>query len=107
MISIIATYHHILEASQRSRVDVPYPQSEAPGSRQLLRVDAEIVNNNICHVMSCVDKDYVMVGCGVSMDGAMPQAGDHWIVYGVVNGGKVLDDGALAAIHQRKSGTSY
>ena len=36
-----------------------------------------------------------------------PQAGDHWIVYGVVDGGKVLDEAAVAAIHQRKSGMTY
>jgi len=35
------------------------------------------------------------------------QAGDHWVVYGTVDGGKVLDEAALTSIHQRKSGTTY
>ena len=35
------------------------------------------------------------------------QAGDHWVVYGTVDGGKVLDESALTAIHQRKTGTTY
>ncbi|NJR43846.1 MAG: flavin reductase family protein [Akkermansiaceae bacterium] len=33
-------------------------------------------------------------------------AGDHYVVYGTVNSGKVLNDG-LSAVHHRKSGTSY
>jgi flavorubredoxin/flavin reductase (DIM6/NTAB) family NADH-FMN oxidoreductase RutF len=35
------------------------------------------------------------------------EAGDHWLVYATVNGGKVLDDGVQSAVHYRKTGTSY
>jgi len=34
-------------------------------------------------------------------------AGDHFIVYATVRGGKVVDAGADSAVHQRKSGASY
>lgn len=35
------------------------------------------------------------------------EAGDHWVVYATVQGGKVLQSNALSAVHHRKSGTSY
>lgn len=35
------------------------------------------------------------------------EAGDHWLVYASVEGGKVLDDNANSAIHFRKVGTTY
>ena len=34
-------------------------------------------------------------------------AGDHYIVYGEVLDGEVLDTGALSAVHHRKAGNSY
>jgi flavin reductase (DIM6/NTAB) family NADH-FMN oxidoreductase RutF len=34
-------------------------------------------------------------------------AGDHYIVYGTVRKGQVLNSEGLAAVHHRKSGTSY
>ena len=34
-------------------------------------------------------------------------AGDHFIVYGEVLDGEVLDATALSAVHHRKAGTSY
>ena len=35
------------------------------------------------------------------------EAGDHWVVYGRVDGGEVVEDGAVAAVHHRKTGTTY
>lgn len=34
-------------------------------------------------------------------------AGDHYIVYGTVQNGAVLDETAVSAVHHRKSGASY
>jgi flavin reductase (DIM6/NTAB) family NADH-FMN oxidoreductase RutF len=34
-------------------------------------------------------------------------AGDHYVVYGTVLKGHMLDEGALSAVHHRKSGASY
>ena len=34
-------------------------------------------------------------------------AGDHYVVYSKVCGGKVLAASALSAVHHRKTGTSY
>ena len=34
-------------------------------------------------------------------------AGDHWIVYGIVSKGKVQDEASVSSIHHRKDGTSY
>ncbi|HEY9761937.1 MAG TPA: diflavin flavoprotein [Trichocoleus sp.] len=35
------------------------------------------------------------------------EAGDHWIAYAIVDTGKVLDNDAKTAVHQRKTGTHY
>ena len=35
------------------------------------------------------------------------ECGDHWLVYGVVQAGQVLDADAKTAVHHRKSGTHY
>lgn len=34
-------------------------------------------------------------------------AGDHWIVYGRVDRGNVLNDAAVAAVHHRRDGMNY
>ena len=34
-------------------------------------------------------------------------AGDHYIVYGTIGSGKVLDDQGLSAVHHRKAGNTY
>lgn len=35
------------------------------------------------------------------------ECGDHWLVYGVVSNGKLLQSDAVTAVHHRKSGTHY
>jgi flavin reductase (DIM6/NTAB) family NADH-FMN oxidoreductase RutF len=35
------------------------------------------------------------------------EAGDHWIIYATVDGGKVLDDTAQSVVHYRRIGTTY
>jgi flavin reductase (DIM6/NTAB) family NADH-FMN oxidoreductase RutF len=35
------------------------------------------------------------------------EAGDHWIVYAVVDQGKVLQANGITAVHHRKSGGYY
>lgn len=35
------------------------------------------------------------------------ECGDHWLVYGVVKNGKVLQPDTVTAVHHRKSGTHY
>lgn len=35
------------------------------------------------------------------------EAGDHWIVYGQVDAGKVTNDTELTAVHHRKVGNHY
>ncbi len=35
------------------------------------------------------------------------EAGDHWIVYAVVDNGKLLQSDTITAVHHRKSGTHY
>ena len=35
------------------------------------------------------------------------EAGDHWIIYAIVDNGKLLQPDALTAVHHRKSGNHY
>ncbi|MCX7596723.1 MAG: diflavin flavoprotein [Fischerella sp.] len=35
------------------------------------------------------------------------EAGDHWLVYAIVDSGKVLDPNGVTAVHHRKSGNHY
>lgn len=35
------------------------------------------------------------------------EAGDHWIIYAIVDNGKLLQSDALTAVHHRKSGNHY
>ena len=35
------------------------------------------------------------------------EAGDHWLVYATIDFGKVVDAGAVSAVHHRKVGTNY
>lgn len=35
------------------------------------------------------------------------EAGDHWVIYAKVEGGKVLDDAALTSVCHRKVGNHY
>jgi flavorubredoxin/flavin reductase (DIM6/NTAB) family NADH-FMN oxidoreductase RutF len=39
--------------------------------------------------------------------GQRMECGDHWLVYAVVEKGKVLQSNGLTAVHQRKSGSHY
>ncbi|HEY9650580.1 MAG TPA: diflavin flavoprotein [Coleofasciculaceae cyanobacterium] len=55
-------------------------------------------------------------GCPVLSDGLAylectvenrMECGDHWVVYGVVKNGKLLESDGVTAVHHRKSGTHY
>jgi flavin reductase (DIM6/NTAB) family NADH-FMN oxidoreductase RutF len=35
------------------------------------------------------------------------ECGDHWVIYAVVDTGKLLDNDAKTAVHHRKTGTHY
>lgn len=35
------------------------------------------------------------------------EAGDHWVIYATVEGGKVMDRDSQSAVHHRKVGTNY
>jgi flavin reductase (DIM6/NTAB) family NADH-FMN oxidoreductase RutF len=35
------------------------------------------------------------------------EAGDHWVIYGTVLDGKVINDSAPTAVHHRKVGNHY
>jgi flavin reductase (DIM6/NTAB) family NADH-FMN oxidoreductase RutF len=45
--------------------------------------------------------------CSVSQVVSRMEAGDHWIVYGQVLDGQVVNETALSAVHHRKVGNHY
>lgn len=47
-----------------------------------------------------------LVCCGCAQVVSRMEAGDHWIIYGQVNGGKLQNE-ALTAVHHRKVGNHY
>lgn len=72
-----------------------------PAEDRFEGLDTERSEGNDCVVLkdaasyvSCTIKDRL-------------EAGDHWIVYATVDGGKVLAEIEPTAVHHRKIGTTY
>lgn len=72
-----------------------------PAQDRFEGLDTERSEDNECVVLkeaasyvSCTIKDRL-------------EAGDHWIVYATVDGGKVLAEIEPTAVHHRKIGTTY
>ena len=72
-----------------------------PAQDRFEGLDTERSEGNGCVVL----KDAVSyVSCTIK---DRLEAGDHWIVYATVDGGKVLAETDPTAVHHRKIGTTY
>ncbi|KJH72329.1 diflavin flavoprotein [Aliterella atlantica] len=71
-----------------------------PGEDRFVGIDTETADNG----SPILSDALAYVEC--SVDNRM-EAGDHWIVYAVVNNGKLMQSDTVTAIHHRKSGTHY
>ena len=72
----------------------------APGEDRFAGVDTEVAEND-CPVL----KDALSyLECRVN---SRMECGDHWLIYAVAEGGKVLQPEGVTAVHHRKSGSHY
>lgn len=71
-----------------------------PGEDRFVGIETETADNG----SPVLSDALAYVEC--SVDNRM-EAGDHWIVYAVVNNGKLMQTDTITAIHHRKSGTHY
>lgn len=73
----------------------------APGEDRFAGLDVQI---------SEATEAVIIPDCAAFLECSVSQrmeAGDHWLVYATVDGGKVLDEGVQSAVHYRKTGTTY
>ncbi|HEY9703943.1 MAG TPA: flavin reductase, partial [Allocoleopsis sp.] len=71
-----------------------------PGEDRFANLSVEIGQNN-CPILTDA---LAYLECTVS---SRMECGDHWLIYAIVNHGKVLDNTGVTAVHQRKSGSHY
>jgi flavorubredoxin/flavin reductase (DIM6/NTAB) family NADH-FMN oxidoreductase RutF len=71
-----------------------------PGEDRFAEVKTEIADNG-CPILSDA---LAYLECTVEN---RMECGDHWLVYGVVKNGKLLQSDGVTAVHHRKSGTHY
>ncbi len=72
----------------------------APGEARFTNVSTQTTDNGSI----ILDDALAYVECSVSQ---RMECGDHWVVYAVVDDGKLLNADDLTAIHHRKSGNHY
>lgn len=72
----------------------------APGEDRFAGVATEIADNG----SPILSDALAYVECSVSN---RLECGDHWLVYAVVDNGKLLQSDGLTAVHHRKSGNHY
>ncbi|MBD0343960.1 MAG: diflavin flavoprotein [Coleofasciculus sp. Co-bin14] len=72
----------------------------APGEDRFAGVKTEVADNG-CPILGDA---LAYLECTVEN---RMECGDHWLVYGVVKNGKVLQPDGVTAVHHRKSGTHY
>ncbi|KAF8073046.1 dfa6 [Scenedesmus sp. PABB004] len=73
----------------------------APGTDRLAALPHHDSEASGCPVL---DDSHAVLDCSVV---SRMEAGDHWIVYGQVNAGKLTSDTLLTAVHHRKVGNHY
>ena len=77
-----------------------FMKSFAPGEDRFANVATETSENG-CPILTDA---LAYLECTVNN---RMEAGDHWIVYAIVDNGKVLNPDGVTAVHHRKSGNHY
>ena len=72
----------------------------APGQDRFVGVSTQPAQNG-CPILT---EALAYLECSIN---SRIECGDHWVVYAVVENGKVLNPDGVTAVHQRKSGTHY
>jgi flavorubredoxin/flavin reductase (DIM6/NTAB) family NADH-FMN oxidoreductase RutF len=89
---------NILEQGKQLRKH--FMKKYAPGEDRLSEVKTHEAQNGAPILSDCL----AYLECKATQ---RMECGDHWLVYAVVEGGKVLQDNGLTAVHYRKSGGYY
>jgi flavin reductase (DIM6/NTAB) family NADH-FMN oxidoreductase RutF len=91
---------NILEEGKHLGLMKHFLKPFGPGEDRFAGVDTQDTNNG-CPILS---DSLAYLECTVEN---RLECGDHWLVYGVVQNGKVLHPEGVTAVHHRKSGTHY
>ncbi|GAC1483028.1 MAG: hypothetical protein NVS2B14_21500 [Chamaesiphon sp.] len=75
-------------------------KSFAPGEDRMLGLPTQVAANG-CPILS---EALAYLECTVAK---RIECGDHWLIYAVVDNGKVLQPGGMTAVYRRKSGSQY
>lgn len=91
---------NILEEGKHIGLMKHFLKPFAPGEDRFAGVNMEEAQNG-CPILT---DSLAYLECTVEN---RMECGDHWLVYGVVKNGKVLQTDGVTAVHHRKSGTHY
>jgi len=91
---------NILEEGQHIGMMKHFLKPFAPGEDRFVDVDHEISENG----NPILNKALACLECEVS---DRLECGDHWVLYALAKGGRLLKEDGITAVHHRKSGTHY
>ncbi len=89
---------NILEQGKQLRKH--FMKKFAPGEDRFIDVATEDTSNGV----PALTEALAYLECRVEQ---RMEAGDHWIIYAIVENGKVIQPNGLTAVHHRKSGSYY
>jgi len=72
----------------------------APGEDRFAGLETQVAENG-CFILS---EALAYLECTIE---SRIECGDHWLIYAVVDNGKVLQPGGMTAVYHRKSGSHY
>lgn len=86
--------------SEGNQLQKHFMKRFAPGENRLADLNVETAHNG-CAILTDA---LAYLECTVS---SRMECGDHWLIYAVVEEGKLLQPDSLAAVHYRKTGSNY
>ena len=91
---------NILQAGKHIGLMKHFLKPFAPGEERFAEVETETAQNG-CPILQ---EALAYIECRIAN---RMECGDHWLIYGVAEQGKLLQSEGITAVHHRKSGTHY
>ena len=91
---------NILQAGKHINLMKHFLKPFAPGEERFAEVETETAQNG-CPILQ---EALAYIECRIAN---RMECGDHWLIYGVAEQGKLLQSEGITAVHHRKSGTHY
>jgi flavin reductase (DIM6/NTAB) family NADH-FMN oxidoreductase RutF len=91
---------NVLEQGKHLGLMKQFLKPFAPGEDRFVGVTTELAANG-CAILT---EGLAYLECTVE---SRMDCGDHWLIYAIVDSGKVLNNSGVTAIHHRKSGSHY